>query len=51
MEGSNHFKKTRIESEKFAEEGKNSSGDRVQFEIAAVYVPAQETATSSGGMH
>lgn len=52
MEQSNHFKETRIESERFADEKQNQTTDRVQFEIAAIYVPSvAETNSSSGGMH
>jgi|SRR5581483_1824563 len=49
MEGSNRFKQTRIDEVKFAEQ--QASGDRVQFDITALYVPSAEAAQSSGGAH
>jgi type IV pilus assembly protein PilN len=50
MENSNHFKETRISSEKFVtEEGRDR--DRVQFEIEAAYLPAMGASETSGGMH
>jgi type IV pilus assembly protein PilN len=50
MENSNHFKETRISSEKFVtDEGGNR--DRVQFEIEAAYLPAIGPNETSGGMH
>ncbi len=49
MEGSQHFKQTRINSEKVAEQ--TGSTDRVQFEIEAAYTPEGPTAPNSGGMH
>lgn len=52
MEGSKHFKQTRIDSEKF-ESANNLSGnnDRVQFDINALYVPSNELRDNSGGMN
>ena len=52
MEGSKHFKQTRIDSEKF-ESANNLSGnnDRVQFDINALYVPSSELRDTSGGMN
>jgi type IV pilus assembly protein PilN len=49
MEGSKHFKQTRIDAEKFTEQ-QNGNNDRVQFDITALYVPSSEAA-ASGGMH
>lgn len=50
MENSNHFKETRISSEKFVtDEGGNR--DRVQFEIEAAYLPSVGASETSGGMH
>ena len=50
MENSNHFKETRIASEKFVtDEGGNR--DRVQFEIEAAYLPLVGANETSGGMH
>jgi type IV pilus assembly protein PilN len=50
MENSNHFKETRISSEKFVtDEGGNR--DRVQFEIEAAYLPSVGANETSGGMH
>jgi type IV pilus assembly protein PilN len=49
MEGSKRFRQTRIEAEKFATEP-TSVGDRVQFDITAMYIPSAETAAASGGM-
>ena len=52
MEGSKHFKQTRIDSEKFENpENGNSNGDRVQFDINAFYVPTIDTRGSNGGMN
>ncbi len=50
MEGSNHFKQTYIKTER-SSEVVSSSGDRVQFEIGALYVPSAESAPASGGMN
>jgi type IV pilus assembly protein PilN len=52
MEGSKHFRQTRIEAEKFAEEAANNR-DRVQFDIDALYVPSttKDRAASSGGLN
>jgi type IV pilus assembly protein PilN len=49
MEGSRRFKQTQIESER-SEATAVSNGDRVQFDISALYVPSAE-ATASGGMN
>ena len=49
MEESNHFKQTRIDQVKFATEQGNT-GDRVQFDITALYIPEAE-AQISGGMN
>ena len=49
MEGSRRFKQTQIESER-SEATATSNGDRVQFDISALYVPSAE-ATASGGMN
>jgi type IV pilus assembly protein PilN len=53
MEGSNHFKQTRINSEKVASElnGIQSTTDRVQFEIEASYIPSPAAKQTSGGMN
>jgi len=53
MESSKRFKQTRIDTEKFATEN-SSMGDRVQFDINALYIPSTdkaEKAETSGGMH
>lgn len=50
MESSKHFKQTRIDSERF-EQQENSKGDRVQFDIDALYVPSVEGRETSGGMN
>ncbi len=50
MENSKHFKQTRIASEKF-EATPSTNGDRVQFDIDALYVPLAEKSESSGGMN
>ena len=50
MENSNHFKETRIASERFVtDEGANR--DKVQFEIEAAYLPSVDGNETSGGMH
>jgi len=54
MEDSNHFRQTRINSEKTAENNNGSgaaSTDRVQFEIEALYIPATSSQNAGGGMH
>jgi len=54
MEDSNHFKQTQIDSEKTNENNANamnSSGDRVQFEIEAQYIPTTNPENTTGGMH
>jgi hypothetical protein len=52
MENSKHFKQTRIDAEKFeTENNSNANKDRVQFDINALYVPANEVRESNGGMH
>jgi type IV pilus assembly protein PilN len=52
MESSKHFRQTRIDTEKF-ETGNGNMGnnDRVQFDIDALYVPANEMRDSDGGMN
>jgi type IV pilus assembly protein PilN len=50
MESSKRFKQTRIDSEKF-ETTPSSNGDRVQFDIDALYVPSADNSESSGGMN
>lgn len=52
MEGSKHFRQTRIETENF-ETGNGNAGnnDRVRFDINAFYVPANEMRDSHGGMN
>ncbi len=50
MENSKRFKQTRIDSEKF-ETTPGNNGDRVQFDINALYVPSAENSESSGGMN
>jgi type IV pilus assembly protein PilN len=50
MENSKRFKQTRIDTEKFATEN-SSMGDRVQFDINALYIPSTEKIESSGGMN
>jgi len=50
MEGSKRFKQTQIESER-SEAAPNNNGDRVQFDISALYVPSAEVAQESGGMN
>jgi len=49
MEGSKHFKQTQIESERSETEPTN--GDRVRFDISALYVPSAGSAEASGGMN
>lgn len=54
MENSNHFRQTRIETEKVADQqngGGGNGGDRVQFEIDALYTPSADNNTVSGGMN
>ena len=51
MEGSNRFRQTRIESEKAENENQNGGGDRVQFEIYALYSPNADKHSSAGGTH
>jgi len=50
MEASKHFRQTRIESEKFANERQGNT-DPVQFEIVTLYVPAVAVEETMGGMH
>ena len=50
MEGSNHFKQTYIKTER-SSEVTSANGDRVQFEIGALYVPSGGTTQTSGGMN
>lgn len=49
MEGSKRFKQTQIESERSETEPVN--GDRVRFDISALYIPSAETIEASGGMN
>jgi type IV pilus assembly protein PilN len=54
MENSNHFHETRIVSEKFSSDDPNSGnahGDKVQFEIDAMYSPLAGARETSGGMN
>jgi len=53
MEGSKHFKQTRIDTERFETSGNGSNGnnDRVQFDIDALYVPSTESPDTNGGMN
>jgi hypothetical protein len=51
MESSNRFRQTRIESEKVEGENQNAGGDRVQFEIYALYSPTADKDASAGGMN
>jgi type IV pilus assembly protein PilN len=50
MESSNRFRQTRIESEKVESENQ-TGGDRVKFEIDALYTPTAETGSASGGIN
>jgi len=49
MEGSKRFKQTQIESER--SETEPSNGDRVRFDISALYIPSAEATEASGGMN
>jgi type IV pilus assembly protein PilN len=49
MEASNHFKQTYVGSERSSEQSVN--GDRVEFEIGALYVPSEEKPAATGGMN
>ena len=49
MEGSKCFKQTQIESERSETEPVN--GDRVRFDISALYTPCGQGPETSGGMH
>jgi type IV pilus assembly protein PilN len=53
MEGSNHFRQTFIASQRESEE--NTSGDKVEFELEALYVPSGEknatTSSAAGGLN
>jgi type IV pilus assembly protein PilN len=52
MESSKHFRQTRIDSEKFeTANNTNTNSDRVQFDINALYVPANEMRDNNGGMN
>jgi Tfp pilus assembly protein PilN len=51
MESSNRFRQTRIESEKTENENQSGGGDRVQFEIDALYTPTADKSAASGGMN
>lgn len=48
METSKHFKQTRIDSEQFQAGEEHSTGDRVQFDITAFYVPEIPGAGNGG---
>ena len=50
MENSQHFKQTRINSEKLVAD-QTGNTDRVQFEIEAAYTPWNEPGQTSGGLH
>jgi type IV pilus assembly protein PilN len=50
MEGSKHFRQTRINSERLVNEQAGTT-DRVQFEIEAAYIPSTQPGESSGGLH
>jgi type IV pilus assembly protein PilN len=50
MENSRHFKQTRINSERAAQQ-QGANTDRVQFEIEAAYTPWGQPEQTSGGMH
>jgi type IV pilus assembly protein PilN len=49
MEGSKRFKQTQIESER--SETQPVNGDRVRFDVSALYTPSAPNAEGSGGMH
>jgi len=49
MESSNHFRQTYLATERQSEE--NPNGDRVEFEIGALYVPAGEKNAVAGGLN
>lgn len=49
MEGSKRFKQTQIESER--SETEPSNGDRVRFDISALYIPSAAATEVSGGMN
>ncbi len=49
MEGSARFKQTHIDTERTQVEPVN--GDRVRFDISALYIPSAETAEASGGVN
>ena len=49
MEGSQRFKQTQIESER--SEAEPTNGDRVRFDISALYIPSATGAEGSGGMN
>lgn len=54
MEDSNHFKETRINSEKTMENNPGAMSanvDRVQFEIEASYTPASRAGENAGGLN
>ena len=50
MEGSKRFKQTQIESER-SEATPRSNGDRVEFNISALYVPSDQSSATGGGMN
>lgn len=49
MEGSQRFKQTEIESER--SEVQPTNGDRVLFDLSALYIPSGEPSNSGGGSH
>ena len=51
MEGSSHFRRTRINTEHFVTERANGTSDRVQVEIEAAYNPLERKRETSGGTH
>jgi type IV pilus assembly protein PilN len=51
MESSKHFRQTRIDNERFETANNTNTNDRVQFDIDALYVPADEMRDSNGGMN
>lgn len=50
MEDSRHFRETRINVEQVMGTGTQVSGDNVQFEISALYVPDSDASASGGGL-
>jgi len=49
MEGSQRFKQTQIESER--SEVQPTNGDRVLFDLSALYIPSAENPEAGGGSH